>query len=296
MEYSRLLKRAWTILWAHKFLILLGALAALGSGGGGNNVTWRLNDGNGGGQPSFDFDTDVLARIPVALVVGLVGVALVIGFALWVIVTVARGGLIAAVDQIERGAPVTFLTAWATSWQKVWPLLGIALLPVIPILLLLLVGLVALGGVAGLTALTEGRFDALLSTGFGITIAVLLCLAIPVALVFSLLRNFAERACLLENLGVVAAYRRGGAVLLHNLGPAIILFLIQVVLSILLGIGLIGPGVIMGLCFLLWPLLLLIAGAVTAYFSTLWTLAWREWTVAHIGDPLMNRPVATAYR
>jgi hypothetical protein len=29
---------------------------------------------------------------------------------------------------------------------------------------------------------------------------------------------------------------------------------------------------------LLWPLMLLVEGAITAYFSTVWTLAWREWT------------------
>lgn len=48
-----------------------------------------------------------------------------------------------------------------------------------------------------------------------------------------LLRNFAERACILENLGVFAAYRRGWA-LIHNLGPAIVLFLVQIALTIVL--------------------------------------------------------------
>lgn len=84
---------------------------------------------------------------------------------------------------------------------------------------------------------------------------------------------------MLENLGVLAAYRRGWTVLINNLGPAIILFLIQFALTIALGIGLLGPGIVMALCFLLWPVLLLISGTVAAYFSTLWTLAWRAWTV-----------------
>ncbi len=29
MDYGRLLRRAWDIIWAHKFLILLGVLVAL---------------------------------------------------------------------------------------------------------------------------------------------------------------------------------------------------------------------------------------------------------------------------
>jgi hypothetical protein len=53
-----------------------------------------------------------------------------------------------------------------------------------------------------------------------------------------------------------------------------------------LGIGFIGPGIVMALCFLLWPLLLLISGTVEAYFSTLWTLAWREWTARSTSSPL----------
>lgn len=32
------------------------------------------------------------------------------------------------------------------------------------------------------------------------------------------------------------------------------------------------------MCCFLWPLLLLIQGTVAAFFSTLWTLAWKEWT------------------
>ena len=38
------------------------------------------------------------------------------------------------------------------------------------------------------------------------------------------------------------------------------------------------PSIVIALCCLLWPLFLLIQGATAAYFSTLWTLTWREWT------------------
>ena len=34
MAYGELLSRAWDIVWKHKFLILLGVLVAVGSGGG----------------------------------------------------------------------------------------------------------------------------------------------------------------------------------------------------------------------------------------------------------------------
>lgn len=285
MEYSRLLNRAWTIVWMHKFLIFLGVLAALGGGGGGNNFRWQMNGDNGGNQPPFTWE-GAFAGIPLWLIVFGAAFLLALGLIVWVVSTVARGGLIAGVDTIERGRETTFLTAWNISWQRVWTLLGIALLPILPILLLLAAGLTSVGTLVGFTALFRGELDFPLRTGFVVTLVAMTCLTIPVALGLALVRNFAERACILENLGVFAAYRRGWEVLTQNLGPAIILFLIQIGLSILLGISMIGPGLVMVLCFLLWPLLLLIGGAVAAYFSTLWTLAWREWTVGNRTGPL----------
>jgi hypothetical protein len=79
---------------------------------------------------------------------------------------------------------------------------------------------------------------------------------------------------------VVDSYRRGVEVLMANLGTAVVLFLIQIVISLVVGLVLLIPGAIVALCFLLWPLLWLVNGFIAAYFSTLWTLAWREWTLA----------------
>jgi hypothetical protein len=103
-------------------------------------------------------------------------------------------------------------------------------------------------------------------------------------LVLGLLRTFANRACMLEDLGVFAAYKRGTAVLFDNIGPALVLFLIQIAINIGIGIAMILPGIIMALCCLLWPVLILIQGVIAAYFSTLWTLAWREWTGSKSGQ------------
>jgi hypothetical protein len=98
------------------------------------------------------------------------------------------------------------------------------------------------------------------TAGLGITIALSACIVIPIVLVLSILRNFAERACMLEDLGVIDAYRRGTSVLMANLGEAIILFLLQIVITIVLGILLFLPGLALVLCCLLWPLLLVVQG------------------------------------
>jgi hypothetical protein len=155
---------------------------------------------------------------------------------------------------------------------------GIGILPAIPGFLLFILGAGAAAAYFGVARVTAGNAPLpYRSAGVGI-VAVLACLLVPIALLLGLLRTFANRACMLEDAGVFAAYRRGFSVLTRNFGPALVLFLIQIAVSVGIGIAMILPGIVMALCCLLWPLLILIQGAIAAYFSTLWTLAWRQWT------------------
>jgi hypothetical protein len=269
MDYGKVLNRSVNIVWQNKFLIVIGILASLGSGsfGGGG--------GNGNGAPL----EEEISALAVGLIVALVCLVLIVGIVLWVISTIARGGLIASVDSIESGDKSSFRQAWSAGWDKALTLLGIGFLPAIPGLILFVSGVAALGAYGGIKALIGEEFGTQFwTTGLGITIAVLACIVVPVVLVLSILRNFAERACMLEDLGVIDAYRRGASVLSANLGEAIILFLLQIVIFIILGIVLFLPGLVLCLCCLLWPLLLAVEGAISAFLSTLWTLAWRTWT------------------
>lgn len=279
MEYGKILNRSVNIIWQNKFLIVLGILAWLGSGsfsGGGGG-------GGGNGEPGQlpEFGEEI-AALAVGLIVALVCVILFVGIVLWAISTIARGGLIASVDTIESGETSSFRQAWSAGWDKAWTLLGIGFLPAIPGLILFVGGLLALGAYGGIFALLGEELDSFVgTTGLGITIAAFACIVVPVVLVLSILRNFAERACMLEDLGVIDAYRRGTSVLMANLGEAIILFLLQIVIFIVLGVLFFLPGLILVLCCLLWPLLLVVQGAISAFLSALWTLAWRTWT----GEP-----------
>jgi len=60
-------------------------------------------------------------------------------------------------------------------------------------------------------------------------------------------------------------------VLLKNIGAALILFLIRIVISIGLTAVMFFPGILLSLCCFLRPVLLLVQGAVPSLFSTLWT-------------------------
>lgn len=283
MEYGKLVNRAVNIVWQNKFLIVLGFLASLGSGsfpggggGGGGN-------GNGNGQPfgepgQFPEFGEEIAGLAIGAIIALLCVVFIVAIALWVVSTIARGGLIAGVDSIESGEKTGLGQAWSAGWQRVWSLLGIGLLPAIPGLILFIVGLLVLGVYGGVSALFGQEFASIGTAGLGVTIAVLACIVIPIALVLAILRNFAERACMLEDLGVIDSYRRGSNVLMANLGEAILLFLLQIAIFVVLGILLFVPGILLAICCFLWPLLLVVHGAVSASVSALWTLAWRTWT------------------
>ncbi|MFO7742812.1 MAG: hypothetical protein R6X31_10925 [Anaerolineae bacterium] len=299
MDYGNILSRAWTIIWEHKWLILLGVLVALGSsswGGssGGGNV--QLSSGERRFDfrtPEFDWDLGLPTALVVAVLLVFAGLAIVVGLALWVVSTISRGGLIAGVSAIDAGATSTFGDAWRAGWEKGWRLIGIGVLPAIPALVLLIVGLGAAGIFAAIYGLVGQRSAVVPAAGLGVVWVMLACVFVPIAMVLSLLQAFANRACMLEDLGVIAAYRRGLNVLIQNIGPAIVLFLLQIAINIVLGVALLLPGLVMVLCCILWPLLLLVRGAIAAYFSTMWTLAWREWTgLGHTGELAPTHSVA----
>jgi len=280
MDYGKLLTQAWNIIWEHKFLILLGVLVALGGTGGGSNANLNVSLPRGDVQ-EFDFrlphpeELGLPTGVLIGAVIVLIGIALVIGIVLWAVSTIARGGLIAGVNAIESGAPTDFGQAWRAGWEKKWPLLGIGVLPAIPGFI---IGLGVIATIGGLYLFKVEAAPQVTNIGLVAPLAALACVLVPIAVVLSALRIFANRACMLEDRGVLASYRRGVEVLLENIGPALVLFLLQVAISIGLGIVLLVPGAVMALCCLLWPVLLLVQGAIASYFSTLWTLAWREWT------------------
>jgi hypothetical protein len=216
------------------------------------------------------------------VVAGLVIVAIIafglLALAFWVVSTIARGGLIAGASAVDGGGTSSFSRAWNAGWRKGWRLLGIGILPGIPVFLLVGLGLVFGAAAGGFTYLAGEDVAGLPLAGLGVVVAALACILVPIALVLGLLRTFADRACMLEDLGVFGSYRRGLRVLLDNFGPALVLFLIQIAIGIAIAVVGFLPGLLAVLCCVLWPVLILVEGTISAYFSTLWTLAWRGWT------------------
>jgi len=297
MDYNRLFRRAATLVWEHKFLIVLGILAAFSSGTGSNNGSRNGLGGDNGsfqngdqlpeglpGIPGIPQDAPFVAELQEFAAAVPAGVALLVCLALLAVVvlyivgTIARGGLIAGVDALEKGEKTSLGQAWSAGRRRGWTLIGIGILPAIPALTGLLLGLAGMAASGGLAYL--GRIASFPSVGLSGFFGVLMCILLPISLVLGLLRTFANRAAMLEGMGVLAAYGRGFSVLVENLGSALVIFIIQVVISLLLGLLLLLPGIVVALCCVLWPLFFIFQGFMAAFFSAVWTLAWRQWTDA----------------
>lgn len=296
MDYGAILRRAWDIVWNNKWLIVLGILISLGSGsnlgssfGGNNGAQFDQGDFENGdfegfeGFEGFDFDNvdpraGVLAGVGTALLIPLICLGVLVGLAFWVISVISRGGLIRAVDVLDGGGTLTFGDAWRAGAAKMWRLLGISILPAIPVLILVGLALASFGPLAGISAGT-GRDFGDVFTGLGIGFAVLGCLAGLAALVLGLLSDFAYRAAMLEDTAVWESYGRGWAVLSDNLGRAIVLFLIQIGIGLAVGLALlILSPILCLLCLIIIPVSIIVNGGLAAFFQTVWTLAWRQWT------------------
>mgnify|MGYP001054570568 CR=1 FL=1 len=298
MDYGKVLSRAWEITWRWKVLWILGFLAALGRGGTGGNPNFSTDSSKWGRTYVQHVPPEIMA-----LIAGILCLALFIGIAIWVVSVIARGGLIAGVQQVEEEGATSFGQAWRGGASRFWTLCGIGILAAIPLIILLF------GGIAVLVATIAGGlaiFNGSNASGLGIVLpavfcgSTLCCGLLALSVVLAQIRIYAERAAILEGLGWLQAFGRGWEVLKSNLGPTIVLwlifFLIGLVLAALIFVLLLPVllplfalagntdprlWLVASLCcggLLVFVLGALISAVVETFSSATWTLAYRDLT------------------
>jgi hypothetical protein len=304
MDYGKILGRAWEITWRWKVLWILGFLASLGQGTwNGNGIDYSADRSDLHRWGIQDPSGELVAGI-IGILVAVACLAILIGIAIWVISVIARGGLIAGVQQVEEEGKTTFKDAWRVGVHRFWTLFGISFLAAIPIIILVVVGIVV-GGL--LIAGTVGAIDQAAEVGGvlgGVSLVLcggtFCCGGILLAIFLSQIQIYAERAAILEGLGWIEAFKRGWDVLKKNLGPTILFWLIFLVIGIVLAVlifGILGgaslpfialfantdpgPWILAPIC--IGGLLFIIVGAlissvVNTFTSATWTLAYREMT------------------
>jgi len=226
MEYSGLFSRGWGIIWRNKWMWLLAFIpAASGLITFGFNAVLQRATAGGTYGAGLILQLSCLQFI-VAFLVGLIGL-------------VTRGGLIAAVDGVDRGESYSFGRAFGDGRRKIWPLLGMSLLLIggFSILVVLGIALIITGlFLAGFTSEmlgSGGAFsltDALVTLGF-CCLAVFFALA---AIVLNLVYPFAYRGIMLRDMGARESIRHGWKVMRGNLGEIVLLALPFFLLSALL--------------------------------------------------------------
>jgi hypothetical protein len=241
MDYGKVLGRAWQITWRWKMLWVLGFLAALGQGGGGNlpqyNYTFNEQDFERWGwqfnQPFDEFFTGVAL-----LTLGICCALVIIVVILWVVSLIARGGLIAAVQQVEQDGETSFGKAWSAGARKFWTLFGLGILAALPVILLVVFSaiLFGIGIAAGVNLLEVGEALGITSLLFvTVTCGGFLCCGLFfLTIALEQIRIYGERAAMLEDLDWIAAFKRGWQVLVENLGATLILWLIFFALGIVI--------------------------------------------------------------
>lgn len=291
MDYSDLLTRAWITIRTRRAYILLGVLLMLGSAGlplqllrSFSNIRYVEN------LPAFPDGLRALMLVNPGLFIILTAVLLVFTFPLWLISNLARGALISAAAH-----NASIHTAWSEARRHGWHLLGIGLICGIPGLIALLItgfyGFVTAYYAVQVNTVMTDTFSGLDQTsaiddllGFNLlrylVALIVLCPLNLFAAVFHLLQTLADRAVMLDDARFFASFRRGWRIFWTNQSTSIPILFLALLIWLATTILLILPESFVSLCCILWPIMWILSGTLRSYLSTLWTLAWQEWTKA----------------
>lgn len=312
-NFGEVLTRAWQIVWKHKVLWIFGILAGCGRGGTRFNSNSGGGDGGGSGQPNFPpevlrlFQT-IQENLTTYIVIGCILMLLI-----WAVVvflsTIGKVGLIRGTFQADGGAEkLIFGQVFSESTPYFWRIFGLSLIVGLPIFLVMM-ALVALFMVVAISASNGSNASpagilAMLPLMIGC-----FCLLIPVMFVIGLIVSQAERALILEELGVLPALSRGWEIFRGNIGPIVLMGIILAVIGLVVGFVIALPILIvvipaaiafmanqgqswtplifMGICICLYiPVSLVLNGIATAYMESVWTLTYLRLTKPQINTPV----------
>jgi hypothetical protein len=233
MEHSKVLKRAWEILWRYKALWVFGILVALGVAdvGGRSTSSWRFGseDFSPGGQFHISEIPPGAVETLIAVGIGLACVAAFLIIATVIARYVGEVALIRMVDDYEEtGETRSVRQGFRIGWSRsAWRLFLINLTIDAPTVLAFLL-VFALTFAPLLLWITDSNAAGVLGTVLTIGlffVAILLVIVVAVAL--SVLKYFFRRVCVLEKQGVIESIRQGYAMVRRHLKDVGLMWLIM---------------------------------------------------------------------
>ena len=262
IDVTKILKRAWQILWTYRVLWVIGFILAMTTAvsmPNGNNSGWRENVRDQHSGETFPLPTreelqdaweqmqqeidwlpwrlnistqewNTLVWVGVGLLFGLIVLGVISAVARYV----AETATIRMVDEYERtGQKVSWRQGLRYGWSRTaWRLFLIELLVSLPVILLVLGGLV-IGVVIFFLVIAD---SSLLSTAGIIALIglvfLLIFLGVILGILIRLLREFFWRACVLESVGVSQAMRLGWDMVKRNWKSAGLMWLVMIAVRI----------------------------------------------------------------
>jgi len=259
MQYGALLSRAWHIIWRNKIIWLFGFLAALGSGGGGGNFSYRGSgrDFPSPGQPGVgNLPPDVqrlLTRLftdqtlLITIAVAIVCIAVLAGLIFALISALGHGGMVEMVREADETERTSFGAGWNTGLRRMLPVFLIRFLLGLPTFIIIMAGIlplflsfIPLVTRTGLSGSPERLFAGGILTSVFLCFLPALCIGLLITIPLNILEALAIRALVLESQSIWGSIRRGWSILTGNLGEVVIVWLI----FLLIGIGI---GIVIGL-------------------------------------------------
>ncbi|MBN2006261.1 MAG: hypothetical protein JXA21_23105 [Anaerolineae bacterium] len=293
MDYGKILRRAWKILWEYRALWILGMILALTTGSPGSQSSYTLNDRkapNGGpvvtppegtNIDSFEEFWDELEKLDrntfvealedegvptevipliIGIGIGLLSLLLVVGVIMTILRFIAQGAMIRMVNDYEdTGEKMPLRQGWRAGRSRAWRLFLISLTVGIPQVVVFLVLLLL--ALLPLFLWSQGEAAGILGTIITVGLVFLLVFfAIIVAAIIELLKQFFRRVCVLEHTGVRESIRQGYGLAKQNWKSAGIMWLI------IAGINLIWTVIFVPVTILVLIISLIIGGGVGAVF------------------------------
>ncbi len=286
LDFGFILKRAFEITKDNKVLWVFGIIIAF-FGGAGNtpNFNSSVSDNKNFDIPKIDFEQ----ILPLLIIV--VIAAIILAIAAVFLSALSRGALVHLVDKVDKGEAISVREGFKAGFSVALPLILISLVIGIPLFFLISLSVaILLGPGILLLVVVESKVIGVLLIVIGGLVCMALVIAAAVAVTIVLL--YAERYYVLTGSKVIESIKMAITLFRGNVGQSLLLWLINVGISI--GSGLITliivlvfglPIVLLAIAVSLWVLVLLIipiaaiafvGGLFQVYFSSMWTLAFKQ--------------------
>lgn len=308
-NFGEVLTRAWQIIWKHKILWVFGILASCGRSGGNFNSNFNSGGGNGGGGQPTQIPPQMMRWLQTieqnltTIIIVVTAVVCVIWIVTIFLGAIGKIGLIRGTAQAEGGAEsLVFGELFSGSVPYFWRMFGLSLILSIPAFLVAIVVAVV---VVGALAASGGSDAGVVAVFSSVPLLIgCICLLVPVMFVLGMIFQQAERAVVLENMGLLPSITRGWEVFKANLGPIILMAIILGVIGVVAGflisipffllifpamfaffaVSALGGGgsgslILISVCACIFlPIALALQGVVISYTESAWTLTYMRLT------------------